>query len=198
MSGIVAFFALPPTYKAKATVALLPQNPLLSEIVPQLDPMAYREAFLSSPVMRSVIEKLNLDPRKYTVSSLQRNVTIEILSKENLLKLSVQDRDPTLATKIAESLLIATKDSLTEHLKRAAEERLKVLESMLSASHKELEQEVSWRMDLSNLGLRLKTQIGNDKYFVLHSRMTSYELDLAGTIAQKKDISHSLEELQKE
>lgn len=51
---------------------------------------------------------------------------------------------------------------------------------------------------LSNLGLRLKTQILNDNYFSLKSQITNYELDLARTTAQKKDILHSLKELQGE
>ena len=275
VGGIVAFFVLPPVYEAKATIALLPQDPSLAKIVPQLDLMAYREAFLSSSVIQSVIEKLNLDPQKYTVWNLQGSLKIEVLPKENLLRLSVQDRDPALATKIAESLIETTRDHLTERLKRATEERLKDFEDALSVSQKELEEittrletflgkpqdpkelerEVSLRMGLivemkktlknleieektlqtaleeaqrlisketpylelertiiddptmtgivqdrglSNLGLRLKTQILNDSYFSLKSQITNYELNLARTTAQKKEILSSLKELQRE
>lgn len=34
VSGIVVLFVLPPVYEAKATVALLPQDPSLAQIVP--------------------------------------------------------------------------------------------------------------------------------------------------------------------
>ncbi len=275
VSGIAVLFVLPPVYEAKATVALLLQDLSLAQIVPQLDLTAHREAFLGSSIIQSTIEKLNLDPQKYTVSNLQRNIKIEVLSKENLLKLSVQDRDPTLATKIAESLIKAAGDYLTECLKRTTEERLRALEDMLSASQKELK-EITTRLETSlgqpqdpqelegeiplrigmivemkrtlknleiqernlqtaleeaqrlisketpylelertiiddptmmgivqnrglpNLGLRLKTQILNDNYFSLKSQITNYELDLARTTAQKKDILHSLKELQGE
>ena len=119
VAGMVSFFVLTPSYQA--STVLLVKTPQISPATPNeslgglLDVISrppamsietYRNQVTNPVILANVIQKLNLDPDKYTVKGLQASIETKILDKTDLLQISVTGSDPAVLKQIADAIAV--------------------------------------------------------------------------------------------
>lgn len=120
-AGILSFFVLPPVYEAQ-TLLMVSQatsqlqsnyqnrsgdlEDVMSEMSrrPVLTMNTYLGQLKSEVLMKTVIKELKLDPNLYTPLSLSKMLTATVVKDSNLIEVKVQNNDPVLASRIANTL----------------------------------------------------------------------------------------------
>ena len=97
-----------PRYSTYTTIVLVKDNSDTTESIDQSDVVlnqklvsTYREIIKSRLVLGQVVYKLKLD---YTIEQLQKNISVQALSDTEILKITVTDDNPKLATNIANEI----------------------------------------------------------------------------------------------
>ena len=163
-SGVLSFFVLPPVYEAQ-TLLLVTQatsqlqsnyqyrggdlEDVMSEMsrMPVLTMNTYLGQVKSEVLIQRVIKKLKLDPDLYTPVSLADMITATVVKDSNLIEVKVENNDPVLASRIANTLsqeflhLISEKND--EQMSRSVsffQQQRKATEKELQAAVKSLEE----------------------------------------------------------
>ncbi|MDI3299557.1 MAG: Wzz/FepE/Etk N-terminal domain-containing protein [Bacillota bacterium] len=122
-AAAISWFALPPVYATETTLMVRQvaspqqqqqptpngQNTLqqLANPLNQLPAMtldSYVAEVTAPSLLQQVIKDLKLDPKVYTVASLAQAIQAEAVQNTNLIKITVQNTDPALAQRIADTL----------------------------------------------------------------------------------------------
>jgi succinoglycan biosynthesis transport protein ExoP len=121
-AGIISYFVLSPVYQAstllmvtQATDKLATAPPTtttdgLNNVVdqvnrtPVLTMSSYMGQLKSEALMQRVIKKLKLDPEKYTPAGLAGAIDATIVKDSNLIEVKVNNNDPVVASRIANTL----------------------------------------------------------------------------------------------
>lgn len=123
-AAVISWFALPPVYATETTLmvrqvanpqqatqqpAINGQNALqqLANPLNQLPAMtldSYVAEVTAPSLLQEVIRDLKLDPKVYTVASLAQAIQAEAVQNTNLIRITVQNTDPALAQRIADTL----------------------------------------------------------------------------------------------
>lgn len=113
-SGVISFFAIPPTYEA--TVTLLANQPSVTaprdrttaeqvleamSSYPPLTVQTHKSQLRNSEVLQRAIAKLGLEE---DVHSLRNNVKTDVVKDTSLVTLTVSYRDPETAARIANAI----------------------------------------------------------------------------------------------
>jgi len=154
VSGILSFFVIPPTYEAKTTLMVSPllsnnqplpgdtaYNTLLNFLsqFPQMTLETYRVQVTNPHILNQVIKELNLDPKKYSVSSLGKSIDVEAIKDTNLIRITVKDTDPEMAAKIANTLAPKFVDFLSNTLKEQMGKTAVYLKNQMLEEQKNLD-----------------------------------------------------------
>jgi uncharacterized protein involved in exopolysaccharide biosynthesis len=154
VSGIFSFFIIPPTYEARTTLMvspLVPKNPppgqesaydtLLTYLsqYPQMTLETYRVQVTNPHILNQVIKDLNLDPEKYNLSSLKEAIDVEAVKDTNLIRITVKDKDPGMAAKIANTLAPKFVDFLSNVIKEQMGKSASFLKAQMQEEQKNLE-----------------------------------------------------------
>ncbi|MHB9143943.1 MAG: GumC family protein [Symbiobacteriia bacterium] len=222
VSGLVSFFVLTPTYEATATILVNNPTPAprpavqpgLDQILNQLSSTptmsleAYRSQVTSRTVLANVIKDLNLD---MGVSDLADKVKATTVKDTGLIRVSVADQDPNVATQIANQVVqeylvyvnqLASdqvaksgqfiQEQMTEQeklLSQAMDDLKKLLQQSPSAD--ELQKEINAKMDLlAQLKTdRIRLDISAQQTQAGVSEMTQALLTTPDVLVTKKSIS---------
>lgn len=118
-AAVFSFFVIKPTYEAKSTLMVSPlvqknqESPsdsaydtLLSYFsqYPQMSLETYRVQVTNPHILNQVIEQLQLDEEKYGLNALSDKINVEVIEDTNLIMISVKDKDPQMAARIANAL----------------------------------------------------------------------------------------------
>lgn len=141
-AGIFSFFIIPPTYEATATLmvsVISPKNQQMVSVItsenqqmgddfqelidslpqyPQMTLETYRTQVENPLIIKDVIETLNLDPEKYSIASLKESITVNSIKDTNLIEIKVKNRDPKLASQIANLLAQKFVDFVSDSTKQ--------------------------------------------------------------------------------
>lgn len=156
-SGVLSFFILSPVYEARATLWVnLPKLKIRDEAATSLTAIveslaqnwqmsmeSYKFIARNPVVLNQVIGRLQLDPEKYDVESLQKAITVEAPKDTNLLRVIVRSGDPKLAQQLANAVA-------EEFVAYVNQENRKLLSSsteMLKAQATKEEQELNAALD---------------------------------------------------
>lgn len=101
IAAIVSFAVLSPTYEASSFVRI--QNNL-EEDKAQVDLDSFMQTLKSDPSMNRIIEKLQIDPDKYSVQTIRNKIQLETIKGTNVMKIKVKSSDSLLITNIANML----------------------------------------------------------------------------------------------
>lgn len=213
-AGIISFFVLTPSYKA--STVLLVKTPQIPQQVSQNEPLGglldviskypamsletYRAQVTNPVILRNVIEKLDLDPEKYTVESLAKSVEARVLEKTDLLEISVTGSDPAELKQIADAIagefikfINETSSAQIDKSLRFVEKQIAVEEAKLAEavreykeflaqphSVQELEREVNSKLTTLT---SFKEQLVNNQIEIdsLKQRLKEAQEQLAGT-----------------
>ncbi|MDD4753833.1 MAG: Wzz/FepE/Etk N-terminal domain-containing protein, partial [Desulfitobacteriaceae bacterium] len=118
-SFILSVFILTPIYETKAV--LMVTQPTSQRVyredgslestvdsmsrLPELTLNMFSSQFENAEILSNVIEKLDLEEKGYTVQSLDQQVTVTPNGDNNLINITVKNRDPLLAKSIANTLV---------------------------------------------------------------------------------------------
>lgn len=108
-SGIISFFILSPVYEANTTLIVnTEQNKSTNNMitgdqlaVTQKLTLTYGEIIESRAVLNEVIKKLDLN---VNYSELEKNITVSPVKDTQIMSITVQDANPTIARDIANSI----------------------------------------------------------------------------------------------
>ncbi|NLK98293.1 MAG: hypothetical protein GX272_09510 [Epulopiscium sp.] len=210
LSAVVSFI-IPPVYEARATLLANPigsqqskeitnSNDVLDTIsqYPEMTIETYKEQFLNSEVVQATIIDLDLkdsegNPMK--IRSLRRKVTLEVVDKTNLIRVSVKDEDPELAAKIANSLSENFINFITRMTKRKGEQAVQAINEQLEATKKALDEEAKKKRDYLKSAKDIEEL--NQEIATLRDQLTLYKQKLIDTDKQIQSDIKSLEALEK-
>jgi len=150
-AGLLSFFVIPPVYEAETLLMVtqatdklqsVQQVEGLDEVVGSISQMpvwtmnTYLGQIKSEVVMQRVIDKLELDRTLYNPAVLSRQIDASIVKDSNLLDIKVNNGDPTLASKIANTLSEEYLQLMTEKNKQQMTRSMTFLEEQQSIADK--------------------------------------------------------------
>lgn len=206
VSGIFSFFVIPPTYEASVTLMASPLSAknqpqdsaydallnFLSQF-PQMTLETYRVQVTNPHILNQVIKELNLDPNKYSLSSLPDSINVEAIKDTNLIRITVKDTDPEMAAKIANTLSSKFVDFVSDALKEQMSKTAVFLESQLQEEQKNLDKVTE---ELKNF--MAQPQSVNELQQDIAAKLqllTEFKTELVKLEVQEKAIRSSLESI---
>lgn len=210
LSAVVSFI-IPPVYEARATLLANPigsqqskeitnSNDVLDTIsqYPEMTIETYKEQFLNSEVVQATIIALDLkdsEGKTMKIRSLRDKVALEVVEDTNLIRVTVKDKDPELAAKIANSLSENFIQFITRMTKRKGEQAVQAINEQLEATKKALDEEAKKKRDYLKSAKDIEEL--NQEIATLRDQLTLYKQKLIDTDKQIQSDIKSLEALEK-
>lgn len=147
-SALASKFVMEPVYEATAIVEIEPLPQILEEL-PQRSISSCEQMVTSDRVLEPVIRKLNLD-ESYTLRTLRKeHIKTEVLKDTNLIKITVNDKDPEQAAKMVNEVCTQFTDAVKADQDKQLVRLEKFVESQIAREEQVMENEV--RMNLHKL-----------------------------------------------
>ncbi|AEG15651.1 lipopolysaccharide biosynthesis protein [Desulfofundulus kuznetsovii DSM 6115] len=201
-SAILSFFILPPVYEAQTLLLVVqatekqqvyqtPQGGLEGVVgsisrLPVLTMNTYLGQLKSEVLLQRVIDKLKLDPDLYTPRTLSDMIKATVVKDSNLIDVKVQNSDPVLAARIANTLSREYLQLISEKNQEQMTRSVSFLKQQREATEKELQKAVE--------ALK-KFQAQPRGVAVLEQEFKKKSEDLAGYESQLKMAGVELEQL---
>ncbi len=201
-SAILSFFILPPVYEARTLLLVVqatekqqvyqtPQGGLEGVVgtisrLPVLTMNTYLGQLKSEVLLQRVIDKLKLDPELYNPRTLSDMIKATVVKDSNLIDVRVQNNDPVLAARIANTLSREYLQLISEKNAEQMTRSVSFLKEQREATEKELEKAVE--------ALK-KFQAQPRGVAVLEQEFKKKSEDLAGYESQLKMAGVELEQL---
>ena len=157
ISGIYSFFIMEPEYSASTTLLANPienkQIDLASGITEMIDSLAiypnmtidtYKEQVINSTILTDVINEFNLTDskgKKVQWRILADKVSADVIKNTNLLKITVKNKDPEMAVKIANSVSDKFIKYISDNTRKFGEQAKSIIEESLNEEKMKLEEE---------------------------------------------------------
>lgn len=155
--GLLSFFVLSPIYQAKTLLMVtqatekLQNNPMrsnegLEDVVssvsrmPVLTMSTYLGQLKSETLMNRIVERLQLDPKEYSIYTLAGIIEAKVVKDSNLIEVSITNPDPVLAAKMANVLSDEYLKLMTEKNQEQMSRSVDFLEKQKTANDIELNQ----------------------------------------------------------
>lgn len=153
-SFVLSAFVMTPIYETK-TVLMVTQPANVERVyredtgslestvdsmsrLPELTLNMFSSQFKNAEILGNVIKKLNLEDQGFTVGRLEAEITVTPNIDNNVLEITVQDKDPSLAKQIANSLV----DEFYAFISVSNQQQLKDSVNLLKIKLKETEDEL--------------------------------------------------------
>jgi capsular polysaccharide biosynthesis protein len=201
-AAVLSFFILPPVYEAQTLLLVVQatdkqqvtpnQQGGLEDVVgtisrlPVLTMNTYLGQLKSEVLLQRVIDKLKLDPDLYTPQTLADMIKATVVKDSNLIDVRVQNNDPVLAARIANTLSREYLQLISEKNAEQMTRSVSFLKEQREATEKELEKAVE--------ALK-KFQAQPRGVAVLEQEFKKKSEDLAGYESQLKMAGVELEQL---
>ena len=158
----------------------------------------YKEQFLNSEVLQAAIKELDLKDESgnlMKIRSLREKVTVEVIDGTNLIKVSVRDRDPQLASDIVNTLNEKFIDFITAMTKRKSLQAVEAITEQLEVEKKALDEEAKKKRDY--LMSSQDIEILNQEIVTLRDQLTAYKSSLIDVDKQIEADLISLKTMEK-
>ncbi|NLU50742.1 MAG: hypothetical protein GXX09_10135 [Syntrophomonadaceae bacterium] len=144
-SALASKFVMEPVYEATAIVEIEPL-PQMLEGLPQRSISSCEQMVTSDRVLDPVIRKLKLD-ESYTLRTLRKeHIKTEVLKDTNLIKITVNDKDPEQAAKMANEICTQFTDAVKADQDKQLVRLEKFVESQIAREERVMEDEVRMNM----------------------------------------------------
>jgi succinoglycan biosynthesis transport protein ExoP len=111
LSGLLSFFILNPVYEARTTLMVsnekLPEHPSPPSI------QTFVEQVKNHSIMSRTIDQLGLSQQEISINDLREKINVNIVKDTNLIRIVVSDKDPKLASDIANAVTLHFVDFMT-------------------------------------------------------------------------------------
>jgi len=152
LSAVVAFFILPPVYESQTMLMISPISNAtakeagndFSDLVsalsqyPQMTIDTYREQVKAPAILQYLRKELGMENQP--LNSIANKITVKAIDKTNLITISVRDRDPVQAAKIANLVSNRFTEFVTETNKKQAESSAKFIKEQMEEEKKNMEE----------------------------------------------------------
>ena len=210
--SLIISFITPPVYEARTTLLVNPigsqqknkeftsSADVLDTIsqYPEMSVETYKEQFLNSEVLQAAIKELDLKDESgnlMKIRSLREKVTVEVIDGTNLIKVSVRDRDPQLASDIVNTLNEKFIDFITAMTKRKSLQAVEAITEQLEVEKKALDEEAKKKRDY--LMSSQDIEILNQEIVTLRDQLTAYKSSLIDVDKQIEADLISLKTMEK-
>lgn len=210
--SLIISFITPPVYEARTTLLVNPigsqqKNKEITSSADVLDTISqypemsvetYKEQFLNSEVLQAAIKELDLKDESGNLMktrSLREKVTVEVIDGTNLIKVSVRDRDPQLASDIVNTLNEKFIDFITAMTKRKSLQAVEAITEQLEVEKKALDEEAKKKRDY--LMSSQDIEILNQEIVTLRDQLTAYKSSLIDVDKQIEADLISLKTMEK-
>jgi len=210
--SLIISFITPPVYEARTTLLVNPigsqqKNKEITSSADVLDTISqypemsvetYKEQFLNSEVLQAAIKELDLKDESgnlMKIRSLREKVTVEVIDGTNLIKVSVRDRDPQLASDIVNTLNEKFIDFITAMTKRKSLQAVEAITEQLEVEKKALDEEAKKKRDY--LMSSQDIEILNQEIVTLRDQLTAYKSSLIDVDKQIEADLISLKTMEK-
>ena len=212
-SFILSVFILTPIYETKAV--LMVTQPTSQRVyredgslestvdsmsrLPELTLNMFSSQFENAEILSNVIEKLDLEEKGYTVQSLDQQVTVTPNGDNNLINITVKNRDPLLAKSIANTLV----EEFYNFISISNQQQLKDSVNLLTIKLQETEEELkkaaeTYQADKSQARnaeiiqkeMTSKTDILDNS----RARLLESQIELEQLLAAKKRLEENLKD----
>lgn len=154
ITGIFSFFIISPTYEARSTLMVSPlvqgnapsrqdsaYDTLLSYLsqYPQMTLETYRVQVTNPHILNQVIDELNLNREEYSLNTLRNMINVEAIKDTNLIRISVKDKDPEMAARIANTLAPKYVDFLSATLQEQMGKSAAYIQNQMKEEKKNLD-----------------------------------------------------------
>lgn len=143
ISAVFSFFVIDPTYKASSTMMVNHINQTETTFNEYLEgvmtPQVYVEKLKSPALLSRVIDKENLDPEVWTVSSLQQKLQIENKENTNLITISIEGKDPEQLASIINTVVAESKTLTAEQVHTQLQALMTEYEEKMAEEQKNLD-----------------------------------------------------------
>lgn len=154
-SAVLSFFILPPIYEAKALLLVTQASDklnmtrstdnldsLISSLsrIPQLTMNTYVDQLRGEVLMQRVIDKLGLDKEIYNTVLFSKITEAKALKDSNIIELKVREKDPALASKIANTLSEQYLELISEKNQEQMSRSVVFLSKQSESTEKDLKQ----------------------------------------------------------
>jgi len=141
VSAIIGFFVVSPKYESNSLVRIAATT---QDGKQTIDIGVYVESLMSDAEINRIIEKLELDSKKYSISSVRKMIQLEAQQNTNIMKIKVKGSNSLLNTKIANLIAYELGDrfEITAHSQNIVEyqNELKALSDNIVSTKSELEE----------------------------------------------------------
>ena len=153
IAGIFSFFLISPTYEARSTLMVSPlvqssapsrqdsaYDTLLSYLsqYPQMSLETYRVQVTNPHILNQVINELKLD-KEDSLNTLRDMINVEAIKDTNLIRISVKDKDPEMAARIANTLAPKYVDFLSTTLQEQMGKSAAYIQKQMQEEQKNLD-----------------------------------------------------------
>ncbi|MTI71927.1 MAG: hypothetical protein FH751_16900 [Firmicutes bacterium] len=155
VSGIFSFYIIEPSYEAKTTLmASFATDRLTSDKMeddvegildsistyPTMTIQTYKEQIKNPDILQKTIDQLKLDKEKYDLNKLRNMITLTTIKDTNLIAIKVEDTNPKIASKIANTVA----NNFTVHISSMAKDQAsrssKFIEKQLEVEKEKLDE----------------------------------------------------------
>ena len=140
-----AGLVIPPVYTAKTTVRILLDvgvaDFVLREDYNKRLLNTYAEVLKSGPILERAISQLSPQASSLSASELSENVEVEVVPDTELISISVQDSDPVVAQKLANTLSTLLMEYAQDLYVGSSKSTRQIVEEQLASLDNGLEQD---------------------------------------------------------
>ncbi|WP_028992409.1 YveK family protein [Thermoanaerobacter thermocopriae] len=107
---------------------------LLSSLLkyPDMSVEAFKEEVTNPIVLMNTVKQLGLDPQKYTVENLKKQISVSIVNNTNLITVTVKEDNPELAAKIADTIAENFRSYIIERNNRQTDKLIETLNKLIN------------------------------------------------------------------
>ncbi|AFK86484.1 MULTISPECIES: YveK family protein [Thermoanaerobacterium] len=114
---------------------------LLSSILKYQDMTVntYKEEVTNPQVLLDTIKQLKLDPKRYTLDNFKNEIDVQTIDNTNLITITVKEKDPKLAAKIADAIAANFKSYIVSRNNRQTDKLIATIESLINLQNSKIE-----------------------------------------------------------
>lgn len=114
---------------------------LLSSILKYQDMTVntYKEEVTNPQVLLNTIKELKLDPKKYTLDSFKSEIDVQAIGDTNLITITVKEKDPKLAAKIADTIASNFKSYIISRNNAQTDKLMSTIENLINLQNTKIE-----------------------------------------------------------
>jgi len=135
---------------------------LLSSILKYQDMTVntYKEEVTNPQVLLDTINQLKLDPKKYTLDNFKKQIDVQTIDNTNLITITVKEKDPKLAAKIADTIAANFKSYIVSRNNRQTDKLIATIENLINLQNSKIEVATN---ELNNTNPANKAQYEQDQ-----------------------------------